>query len=60
MVATTTIPAEQLTQIGADLLQSAEVSDADARFVAVTLVDADLRGHFSPRRQPDSRIPGIA
>ena len=55
MVATTTIPAEQLTQIGADLLQSAEVSDADARFVAVTLVDADLRGHFS---HGVNQIPG--
>lgn len=55
MAATTTIPAETLNQIGADLLQSAKVGIADARFVSGTLVDADLRGHFS---HGVNQIPG--
>ncbi len=55
MAATTTIPAQTLTQIGADLLQSAGVGIAEARLVAGTLVDADLRGHLS---HGVNQIPG--
>ncbi len=55
MATTSTISAETLAQVGADLLESADVDGAEARFVSGTLVDADLRGHFS---HGVNQIPG--
>ena len=55
MVLTSTVSPAQLIQLGTDLLESANVSVANARFVSSTLVDADLRGHFS---HGVNQIPG--
>ena len=55
MATSTTVSAETLTHAGADLLESADVDGAEARFVSSTLVDADLRGHFS---HGVNQIPG--
>ena len=55
MAPTTTVSAEILTQVGAILLESVSIDRADARFVSGTLVDADLRGHYS---HGVNQIPG--
>lgn len=52
---TSRVPAERLIEAGAGLFRSAGVPTDDARYVAETLVQADLRGHFS---HGSNQIPG--